>query len=150
MQAQERIQSLAMLFFDTFTSHPTWPEAEKRGLLRIPLVDGWEERPFLAHILPVMTRPKYTWWLYFQLLARGFCVFPVEHPVVPAGKGRLRLIIHASNTEDQVRGFVDAVFAWVEEMIEIEDGKSPATISLAADRVYKWMRKEKLTGYGMP
>ncbi|KAK2600550.1 hypothetical protein N8I77_010077 [Diaporthe amygdali] len=130
---------LAMLFFDLLTSHPTWPEAEKRGLLRVPLVDGWEERSFLAHILPVMTRPEYTWWLFFQLLARGFCVFPVEHPVVPAGKGRLRVIIHASNTEDQVQGFVDAVFSWVEEMIKIEDGETTATVSLAADRVYTWM-----------
>lgn len=149
-EAQERIQALAMLFFDTLTSHPLWPEASRRGLLRVPLVDGWEERSFLAHILPVMTRPKYTWWLYLQLLARGFCVFPVEHPVVPAGKGRLRVIIHATNTEDQVEGFIDAIFSWVEEMIKIEDGTTKATVSLAADRVYAWMRKEGLTGYGMP
>lgn len=139
-----------MLFFDTLTSHPTWPEAKKRGLLRMPLVDGWEERPFLAHILPVMTRPEHTWWLYFQLLARGFCAFPVEHPVVPVGKGRLRVIVHATNTEDQVLGLIDVIFSWVDEMIEIEDGKSTATVSLAADRVYRWMRKENLTGYGMP
>lgn len=149
-QAQERIQTLAMLFFDTLTSHPVWPEASRRGLLCVPLVDGWEERPFLAHILPVMTRPKYTWWLYFQLLAQGFCVFPVEHPVVPAGKGRLRVIIHATNTEDQVQGFIDAIFSWVQEMIQIEDGTTTATVSVAADRVYTWMRKEHLTGYGMP
>lgn len=69
---------------------------------------------------------------------------------MPAGKGRLRVIIHASNTEDQVQGFVDAVFSWVEEMIKIEDGETTATVSLAADRVYTWMRSESLTGYGMP
>lgn len=69
---------------------------------------------------------------------------------MPAGKGRLRVIVHASNTEDQVRGLIDAIFSWVEEMIEIEDGRSTSTVSLAADRVYRWMRKENLTGYGMP
>lgn len=88
--------------------------------------------------------------VYFQLLAKGFCVFPVEHPVVPAGKGRLRFIIHATNTEDQIQGFIDAIFSWVQEMLEIENGTSTATVSKAADKVYTWMRKENLTGYGLP
>lgn len=139
-----------MLFFESLVSHPMWPEASRRGLLRVPLADGWEDRPFLAHIVPVMTRQKYTWWLYLQLLARSFCVFPVEHPVVPAGQGRLRVILHASNTEEQVHDFLDAIFSWVEEMVEIEDGKTAQTVSGAARRVYEWMKREKLTGYGMP
>ncbi|RYP67343.1 hypothetical protein DL771_007287 [Monosporascus sp. 5C6A] len=148
-EAQEHIQDIAMLFFESLTSHPTWLAARERGLLRVPLADGWEDRPFLAHIIPISTRQKYTWWLYFHLLALSFCVFPVEHPVVPLGQGRLRVILHASNTEDQVQRFVDAVFAWVEEMIEIEDGRTAETVSHAARRVYAWMRRERLTGYGM-
>jgi 8-amino-7-oxononanoate synthase len=139
-----------MLFFDSLLSHPLWPEAKDRGLLRVPLAEGWEDRPFLAHIVPVMTRPKYTWWLFFQVLARSFSVFPVEHPVVPAGQGRLRVILHASNTEEQVQDFIDAIFSWVEEMIDIEDGKITQTVSRAADQVYAWMKRENLTGYGMP
>ncbi|KAI0159186.1 5-aminolevulinate synthase [Pestalotiopsis sp. NC0098] len=148
-EAQEHIQDLARLFFDSLTSHPLWDAAKTRGLLRVPLADGWEDRSFLAHIIAVSTQQKYTWWLYFHLLAESFCVFPVEHPIVPAGKGRLRVILHAENTDEQVQRFVEAIFTWVEEMMEIEDGKTVETVSSAAKRVYTWMRRGNMTGYGM-
>ncbi|KAI0459322.1 5-aminolevulinate synthase [Xylaria acuta] len=150
-EAQERIQSLARLFFQLITSHPTWPTARGRGLLRVPLVDGWEDRPFLSHIIPILTRPKYTYWLYFHLLAQSFCVFPVEHPIVPLGHGRLRVILHSSNDEQQVQRFVDEIFSWVGEMVDIEDKVgSEVIVSHAAEDVYAWMRQENLTGYGIP
>jgi len=116
----------------------------------VPLADAWEDSPFLAHFVPVMTRQKYTWWLHFQLLAQSFCAFPVEHPVVHAGQGRLRVILHATNMEEQVHGFIEAIFSWVEEIMKIEDGKTTRTVSRAAERVYAWMKREKLTGYEMP
>ncbi|KAI4598723.1 hypothetical protein KJ359_002615 [Pestalotiopsis sp. 9143b] len=149
-EARENIQSLARLFLEAVTQHPKWPAAEKNGLLRIPLASGWEERPFLAHIIPISTRPRYTWWLYFHLLARSLSAFPVEHPIVPAGKGRIRVILHASNTPEQVKGLVDEVFAWVEDITSIEEGKVDENVTHAAGQVYAWMKHERLTGYGMP
>ncbi|KAI0810058.1 5-aminolevulinate synthase [Xylaria sp. FL0064] len=149
-KAQGRIQDLARLFFETLTSHPTWETAQERGLLSVPLVNGWEDRPFLSHIIPILTRPKYTYWLHFHLLAQSFCVFPVEHPVVPLGKGRLRVILHANNSEKEVERFVGEIFSWVEEMIDIEDQIGSETVSHAAKGVYAWMRRENLSGYGMP
>ncbi|KAF3020625.1 hypothetical protein E8E14_011735 [Neopestalotiopsis sp. 37M] len=148
-EAQEHIQDLARLFFDSLTAHSLWDAAATRGLLRVPLADGWEDRSFLAHIIPVSTQQKYTWWLYFHLLAHSFCVFPVEHPIVPMGQGRLRVILHAANTEEQVQRFVDSIYTWVEEMMDIEDGKTAETVSHAAKRVYTWMRRGNMTGYGM-
>ncbi|KAI0156514.1 5-aminolevulinate synthase [Xylariaceae sp. FL1272] len=149
-EAQQHIQDLAGLFFETLTSHPLWLATQDRGMLNVPLVDGWEDRSFFAHIIPIMTRPKYTYWLYFHLLAQSFCVFPVEHPVVPLGKGRLRVILHAHNTADEVRNFIGQVFSWVEEMMKYEEQGGPETVSHAARAVYKWMAQENLTGYGMP
>ncbi|KAI0112237.1 5-aminolevulinate synthase [Nemania sp. FL0031] len=149
-EAQERIQNLARLFFELITSHPAWPIAKEKGLLRVPLVDGWEERPFLSHIIPILTRPKYTYWLYFHLLAQSFSVFPVEHPVVPLGQGRLRVIMHSSNNEEQVRRFVKEIFSWVGEMLDIENKVTSNAVSHAANNVYAWMRRENLTGYGLP
>ncbi|KAI0166896.1 hypothetical protein GGR52DRAFT_581670 [Hypoxylon sp. FL1284] len=144
IEAQQRIQDLAKLFFESLTPHPLWSEARQRGVLPVALADGWEDRPFLTHIIAVVTRQNYIWWLYFHLLTLSCCVFPVEHPIVPAGQGRLRVILHASNTEDHVKGFVDAVFAWVEEMIDIEDGTTAETVSHTARWVYAWMREEGL------
>lgn len=111
-------------------------------------MDGWEERPFLTHIVTVSTRQKYVWWLYFALLSSGICTFPVTHPVVPLGQGRLRIIFHASNTSEQIIQLVEATFSWVEEMCEIEAGRTTAKVSNAAREFYKWMKDEGVTGYG--
>ncbi|KAG8157317.1 hypothetical protein KVR01_012701 [Diaporthe batatas] len=149
-KAQEDIQDLATLFFDSLASHPAWEKAQEDGLLSVPLVDGWEERPFLTHIITISTgtHERYLWWLYFALLSSGVCTFPVTYPVVPLGKGRLRVILHASNTRDQVKQLVDAVFAWVEEIREIEARNTIESVSKAAREFYAWIKQEGLSGYG--
>ncbi|KAK2608212.1 hypothetical protein N8I77_006836 [Diaporthe amygdali] len=148
LEAQEHIQELARHFYESITSHPDWEKAQEDGLLSVPLVEGWEERPFFTHIVTVSTRQKYVWWLYFALLSAGFCTFPVNYPVVPLGQGRLRIILHASNTHEQVTQFIDATFAWVEEMREIEAGATTEKVSKAAKEFYTWMKEENLSGYG--
>ncbi|ESZ94755.1 putative aminotransferase [Sclerotinia borealis F-4128] len=148
-EAQERIQQLGKTFFESITSHATWSMARDTGLISVPLLEGWRDRSFLTHIITISTRERYTFWLYFALLSSGFCTFPVNHPIVPLGHSRLRVILHATNTKDQVRRFVKAIFAWVEEMLEIEEGRTTEKVSIAARDLYTWMRREGLTGYGM-
>ena len=80
-------------------------------------------------------------------------MFPVEHPVVAKGESRLKVTFHAGNTEEQVSGMVTSVFAWIQEMMEIEGSQDNAQrigVSLAAHKVYTWMAHEGLTGFGMP
>ncbi|KAH8721496.1 5-aminolevulinate synthase [Phaeosphaeriaceae sp. PMI808] len=144
--ARERIQSHARTFYEALASHPSWPKAQEKGLLRVPLLDSWEDRAFLTHIVTVSTRQKYTYWLYVHLMAASFCVFPVEHPIVPAGQGRLRIIFHASNTDEQITAMVDAMLAWVDEMLEIEERKTEYTDSSVARQIHDWMRSEGLRG----
>lgn len=67
---------------------------------------------------------------------------------MPLGQGRLRVILHASNTQEQVIQLVDATFAWVEEMREIEAGNTQESVSKAAKEFYTWMKEEGLSGYG--
>ncbi|KAI8944737.1 5-aminolevulinate synthase [Xylaria longipes] len=148
-EAQDRIQRLCIVFFETLECHPLWPAAREKGLLSVPLTKDWEDRPFQTHIITVSTHQNYTYWLFFHLLSLSFCVFPVEHPVVPIGQGRLRIIIHASNTEENVESLVDAIFIWVKEMLELTEGTGIKTVSTAASRVYSWMKGEGLTGFGM-
>lgn len=75
-------------------------------------------------------------------------MFPVDHPIVPLGQSRLRIILHARNTEDEVTRLVDAIFSWVAEMQDIEYGKTKQKVSKAARDVYAWMERQGLTGYG--
>lgn len=79
----------------------------------------------------------------------SFFVLPVKHPVVPLGQSRLRVTFHAQNTVEQVAGLVEQLFVWVQEVMDIEEGKSEHTVTGAAREVYAWMKKEELTGFGM-
>jgi 8-amino-7-oxononanoate synthase len=43
----------------------------------------------------------------------GFVVRAVVPPTVPAGTERVRICLHAGNTEEQVDTFVDVVKCWI-------------------------------------
>ncbi|KAF1852052.1 putative aminotransferase [Cucurbitaria berberidis CBS 394.84] len=149
LKGQESIQFLARTFFESLTTHPLWPTAQKRGILSVPLATGWEERPFLTHIVTIWTRQKYTYWIYMHLLSASFFVLPVKQPIVPSGESRLRVTFHAKNTAAQVIGLVDQIFAWLEEIMAIEDGMAEQKVTKAAREVYAWMKREGLKGFGM-
>lgn len=78
-------------------------------------------------------------------MAASFSVFPVPYPIVPLGQDRVRIIIHAGNTDEQIVGLVNALFVWAGEIVEIEQGTSNAEASSVALKVNEWMRKEGLT-----
>jgi 8-amino-7-oxononanoate synthase len=126
-----------------------WEKARDRGILDVPLASDWEERPFLTHIVTVWTRQNYLYWLLFHCLTASFFVLPVKHPVVPLGQSRLRVTFHAENTVAQVTGFVEQLFIWVQEVLDIEEGRSKHQATSAAREVYAWMAREGLTGFGI-
>ncbi|KAF1974306.1 5-aminolevulinate synthase [Bimuria novae-zelandiae CBS 107.79] len=146
---RQRVQEMSRLFFELLTSHPLWPEANSKGILNVPLAEGWEDREINTHLLAISTRPKSFWWMYYHLLSASYRTFPVTYPVVPPGQSRLRCIIHAHNNEEQVRGFVDAIYAWVQEMVDMDAGKVAEPVTKAAKDVYDWMRQEQVSGFGM-
>ena len=76
-------------------------------------------------------------------------MLPVQYPVVPVGQSRLRITLHAENTVTQVTRLVEEIFKWVEEIIDIEEGRSAYRVTGAAREIYSWMEMEGLTGYGM-
>lgn len=148
-EARDRVQYVASLFYAELTSHPAWRASKTKGLLSVPLAGNWESRPFLSHITTLRTRPRYLYWLTFHLHSAGFCVWPIEHPVVPVGQGRIKISMHAGNTDAQVRSLVEAIFKWVEEITSIEEGVLKDQTTQAAGEVYSWMKSEGLDGFGM-
>ncbi|KAG8705350.1 hypothetical protein FRC11_009107 [Ceratobasidium sp. 423] len=72
--------------------------------------------PFLKSeptpIVPILTpNPRQ---LAQHLRERGFLARPITHPTVPKGEERVRICLHAANTEAQVDGLVDALVEWAE------------------------------------
>lgn len=117
----------------------------------MPLVaDGrWEEQPFLTHVVPIHTPEPYFYWLLFHLTHDQFSVSPVDYPVVPKGRTRLKITFHAVNTEEEVGRLVESIFSFVKEVDDIRSGKADGgPVPSAARRMYTWMKKEGLTGFG--
>ncbi|GAA6022091.1 hypothetical protein JCM10207_001044 [Rhodosporidiobolus poonsookiae] len=76
--------------------------------------------PPTSPIVPLLTptpRP-----LAAFLRTRGFLVRPITYPTVPVGEERVRVCLHAGNTEGEVRGLCEGVVEWVEG--EMRRGRS--------------------------
>ncbi|KAE8207404.1 hypothetical protein CF327_g7352 [Tilletia walkeri] len=67
-------------------------------------------------IVPLLT--PYPRPLSAHLQARGFLVRPITYPTVPMGQDRVRICVHAGNSEAEVRGLGKAVREWVDGVIE--------------------------------
>lgn len=55
----------------------------------------------------------------------GFVVRAVMHPTVPLGTQRVRICLHAGNTEDEIDAFVGRVRVWLEQTQRLEQQRSP-------------------------
>lgn len=124
---QERIQSAVRHFYATITDNPTFDDAVDAGIIQVPRVDDCESLPFLTHIVPVHTRPRYNHYLYLHLLlVAKINTVPVGFPAVPKGTERVRMVFHAHNTNDEVERAASAICDWAKEMLEIESRGKPA------------------------
>ena len=92
--------------------------------------------PFVSPIVPIWTRPKHHLYLSFHLHLAGFQAFPINFPVVPKGTQRVRILLKASHTDEQVNALVACISAWAEEMLEIEDDKGGVSLPSAARQAY--------------
>ncbi|KAI0468002.1 putative aminotransferase [Xylaria cf. heliscus] len=139
-QSQDNIQHLVKHFLKITASNPIFEKASDMGIVWVPLCDDWETRDFISHVISIRTRDKYSYWLAFHLQFAGYCLFPIDYPVVPKGQSRVRLVIHGGNTEAEVEGMANSLFEWAQEMIDIEtgDGSGPK-IPKAAMKVYELM-----------
>ena len=54
------------------------------------------------------------------ILRQRFDVLPIRSPTVPAGKERLRIILHAHNTEEEINALMDAVEAAIHTIKEVK------------------------------
>ena len=70
----------------------------------------------------------------------GVSAVPIDYPTVPKGQGRIRIMIHAGNTEKEVDFLVRTICNWAKEMIDIEGApESKGKVPKAAQQVYAMM-----------
>ncbi|KAL2760153.1 hypothetical protein ACRALDRAFT_2038857 [Sodiomyces alcalophilus JCM 7366] len=140
-QARDYLHELTLFYLDTLTSHPVYKKAHKKGILDMPLhEDGsWHELP-ITHIVPLWTpRSKHALYLAFHLTRDGINGCYIVFPIVGKGEDRVRLLLHAHNTKDEVRKLIDSIISWTQEMLDIEasgdKNRLPSAARLAFDLV---------------
>ncbi|KAK2021942.1 PLP-dependent transferase [Colletotrichum zoysiae] len=139
--AREYLHELTLFYLDTLTSHPVYQKAYKKGLVAMPFhEDGaWHETP-ITHIVPFWTlRPRHALYLSFHLTRDGFNGTGIVFPIVPKGQERVRLVLHAHNTKDEVLRLTNSLATGMQELMDIEasgdKNRLPTAARLAFDLI---------------
>ncbi|KND94631.1 putative 8-amino-7-oxononanoate synthase [Tolypocladium ophioglossoides CBS 100239] len=122
---QDRVQHLVRRFCENIEADAAWDEAVTAGICSMPVSHDVESRPFVTQFLPVWTRQGQNYFLTMHLHGDGYTAIPIDPPVVPRGTGRVRLIIHAGNTDEEVQGLAASICRWAREMLDIQESKTP-------------------------
>ena len=112
LQRRGRLQQNIGYFYWTLTRHPRWEEMKQRGILYLPTERIWDTGPFKSPIVPVITKAGQAGNLCKSLRRARFWVNSVEFPSVPKGTGRVRLMIHADNTQEEMDGVIHLIMKW--------------------------------------
>jgi hypothetical protein len=110
---QHRIQYLVRLLCARIRAIPLYERAKESGYLRVPLADGFEDKPLMSHIVPLWSEAGDA--LSIGLLMNKITAYPVVFPTVPRGTKRVRICIHADNTEEDINKLVACVDEWLQE-----------------------------------
>ncbi|OJZ81498.1 hypothetical protein ASPFODRAFT_145388 [Aspergillus luchuensis CBS 106.47] len=115
---QKRLQENIWYFYWTLTKHPQWEDIKQRSILTLPTEKTWYTRPFKSPIVPIITKPKQSHNLCKRLRRAGYWVNSVDYPTVPKGTGRVRLMIHADNTREEMDGVIQLIMKWATEQYQ--------------------------------
>ncbi|KAG7144358.1 8-amino-7-oxononanoate synthase like protein [Verticillium longisporum] len=133
---QQNIQDIVAYFFEKLTTNMEWQRAKSAGLLSCPLSEGWEQRAYHTHIVPIWTKPRHEQYLFFHMMSENMNAYNFAYPVVPKGKSRVRMVFHAHNTKADIDKTVSTIAEWVREMLDIEQDESAEYVPRIASEVY--------------
>ncbi|KAK0519489.1 hypothetical protein OC842_007439 [Tilletia horrida] len=117
--ARQRSAPLLALVSALSTAGSNTQEGDGAAILRADQNDDEQDRFAPSPIVPLLTptpRP-----LSARLQARGFLVRPITYPTVPLGQDRVRICVHAGNSEAEVHGLCAAVREWVDDVLRAEE-----------------------------
>ncbi|KAJ5334632.1 hypothetical protein MYU51_012395 [Penicillium brevicompactum] len=109
---RENLQERVHQFYRSLTRHELWNTSCKKDRLRVAGASNWKSMSFISPIVPLLTKGGLSHSLENWLTDSGFFTIGVGFPVVPKDKERVRCIIHADHTEDEIDSLVDAIVKW--------------------------------------
>ncbi|RHZ67259.1 hypothetical protein CDV55_100361 [Aspergillus turcosus] len=115
---RQRLQQNIRHFHRKLTSHPQWATVKARAIIQLPTENIWNTGPFQSPIIPLVTPPGESIELAEHMHRAKFWANPVRYPIVPKKLDRVRVTVHADNTEEQIDAVVDVIMAWAMKRAE--------------------------------
>ncbi|KAI0307459.1 PLP-dependent transferase [Multifurca ochricompacta] len=110
-QLRERLHKLSTQFSDLLLSAL---EPVPKSILRLPESHlNFGALPVPTPIFPILTSRPLQLATFLQ--AKGYAAQPIPYPAVPRGQERIRVVVHAENTEDELREFIEVLLQWAGE-----------------------------------
>ncbi|GAB1213879.1 hypothetical protein ATERTT37_003032 [Aspergillus terreus] len=85
---------------------------KRKGTIYLPTEDTWHVGPFRSPIVPVVPRPDLAVDLGKYLEQEKYWVNTVHYPIVPNKMDRVRIVLHADNTPEQIDHLVELIMEW--------------------------------------
>lgn len=105
-----------MLFHQLILMHPRRQALSNSGVLKFPSIEHNKKgEAFVA----IITKQGQCHKLQQRLQEYGFRTHAVRYPAVPKDEEHVRLMLHADNKPDEIRGFARVLMEWGWEMMQV-------------------------------
>lgn len=105
-------------FYRLLTDNPKWRQASRCGIVRLPTEKTWATQPLQSPIVALIAPLDEADSLAEHLRRGKFWVNAVHFPTVPRTMDRVRMVIHAHNTKEQIEAAVGRILGWATERME--------------------------------
>ncbi|EJC99775.1 PLP-dependent transferase [Fomitiporia mediterranea MF3/22] len=119
---RDRLQELCRFFESHLREAVKMVDAKFISLPPRNVPEGYPEG-IRTPIFPILTPMPLSLAKHIQSL--GYACYAIPHPAVPKGQERIRVIVHAENTESELVDFIKQLLDWVAVQRQAQiDGKS--------------------------
>ncbi|KAF5250719.1 hypothetical protein FANTH_4162 [Fusarium anthophilum] len=98
------------LFYDAVSKHVSWQSFQNLGIITFPMKPTTDD--VNSPIIPIIAPHGGAAALGEFLSKKMYRVLVVHFPVVPKDQERLRIVLHADHTSDQIHSLVDLIIEW--------------------------------------
>ncbi|PYH37797.1 aminotransferase class I/II-fold pyridoxal phosphate-dependent enzyme [Aspergillus neoniger CBS 115656] len=118
-QRRQRLRANIMLFHQLILMHPRRQALSISGVLKFPSIEHNKKGEAFVAIIPIITKQGQCHKLQQRLQEYGFRTHAVRYPAVPKDEEHVRLMLHADNKPDEIRGFARVLMEWGWEMMQV-------------------------------
>ncbi|GLA93867.1 hypothetical protein AtubIFM61612_003005 [Aspergillus tubingensis] len=118
-QRRQRLRANIRIFHQLILMHPWRQALSNSGVLKFPSIEQTKNDEVFVAIIPIITEQGQCHKLRQRLQEYRFRTHAVRYPAVPKEEERVRLMLHADNQPDEIRGFVRVLMEWGWEMMQV-------------------------------